>query len=99
MSPRILVGAGLRRRWTRTIPSTSPHSSGQVFGGPPNYTQDGGSHAAMIHRHMNKHLTPEQRKRWVACCWQTADDVGTPTIRNFAPRSWDISNGARDSRS
>jgi hemoglobin len=56
---------------------------GQVFGGPPNYTQDGGSHAAMIHRHMNKHLTPEQRKRWVALLLQTADDVGAPDDPEF----------------
>ena len=51
---------------------------GQVFGGPPNYTQDGGSHAAMIHRHMGKHLTSEQRKRWMALLLETADAVGVP---------------------
>ena len=56
---------------------------GQVFGGPPNYTRDGGSHAAMIHRHMNKHLTQEQRKRWVALLLETADDVGAPDDPEF----------------
>jgi hemoglobin len=56
---------------------------GQVFGGPPTYTQNGGSHAAMIHRHMNKHLTPEQRKCWVALLLQTADDVGAPDDPEF----------------
>ena len=56
---------------------------GQVFGGPPNYTQDGGSHAAMIHRHMGKHLTHEQRKRWMALLLETADDVGVPDDPEF----------------
>ena len=56
---------------------------GQVFGGPPGYTRDGGSHAAMIHRHMNKHLTAEQRKRWVALLLETADDVGAPDDPEF----------------
>lgn len=56
---------------------------GQVFGGPPSYTQDGGSHAGMIHRHMGKHLTAEQRKRWVALLLETADDAGVPYDPEF----------------
>lgn len=56
---------------------------GQVFGGPPDYTADGGSHAAMIRRHMGKHLTQEQRKRWIVLLLETADDVGVPADPEF----------------
>lgn len=56
---------------------------GQVFGGPEAYTDHGGSHAGMITRHMNRHLTPEQRKRWLALLLETADDVGVPDDPEF----------------
>jgi hemoglobin len=56
---------------------------GQVFGGPPSYTQDGGSHAAMIRRHMGRHLTHEQRRRWIALLLETADAVGVPDDPEF----------------
>jgi hemoglobin len=56
---------------------------GQVLGGPPSYTQDGGSHAQMIHRHMDRHLTPAQRSRWMALLLQTADELGVPDDPEF----------------
>jgi hemoglobin len=56
---------------------------GQVFGGPESYTNAGGSHAHMIARHMHRHLTHEQRKRWIALLLETADDIGLPDDPEF----------------
>lgn len=56
---------------------------GQVFGGPPRYTDEGGSHAAMIAHHMGRTLTPEQRNRWVTLLIETADHVGVPEDPEF----------------
>jgi len=56
---------------------------GQVFGGPPRYTDDGGTHTAMIARHMGRMLTKEQRNRWVALLIETADQLGLPEDPEF----------------
>lgn len=56
---------------------------GQVFGGPAYYTDGGGSHAAMIARHMGRMLTAEQRARWVMLLIETADRVGLPEDPEF----------------
>ena len=56
---------------------------GQVFGGPAGYTDRGGSHAAMIARHMGRLLTAEQRARWVALLIETADQQGVPQDPEF----------------
>jgi hemoglobin len=55
----------------------------QVFGGPASYTDRGGSHAAMIARHMGRLLTAEQRIRWVALLIETADQLGVPEDPEF----------------
>jgi hemoglobin len=55
----------------------------QVFGGPASYTDRGGSHAAMIARHMGRLLTAEQRTRWVALLIETADQLGVPEDPEF----------------
>ena len=56
---------------------------GQVFGGPLAYTDAGGSHAAMIARHMGRMLTAEQRLRWVTLLIETADQAGVPADPEF----------------
>lgn len=56
---------------------------GEVFGGPKTYTQAGGGHAAMIRKHMGRHLTQEQRRAWVALMLATADEVGMPDDPEF----------------
>ena len=38
---------------------------GQVFGGPPAYSERYGEYDRMISQHLDKALTPEQRARWV----------------------------------
>ena len=56
---------------------------GQVFGGPASYTDDGGSHAAMISRHMGRMLTAAQRTRWITLLIETADQQGLPEDPEF----------------
>jgi hemoglobin len=55
----------------------------EVFGGGTAYTSGGGSHAAMIGRHLGRQLTHEQRKRWIAMMQETADEVGLPDDPEF----------------
>ncbi len=55
----------------------------QVFGGPAHYTDGGGSHAAMIARHLGRRLTREQRSRWVALLIEVADQMGIPDDPEF----------------
>ena len=55
----------------------------EVFGGEPTYTGQGGSHAGMIGRHVGRHLTELQRKRWVNLMLETADEVGVPDDPEF----------------
>ena len=56
---------------------------GEVFGGPKACTEAGGGHAAMIRKHMGRHLTQEQRRAWVALMLDTADAVGLPDDPEF----------------
>lgn len=56
---------------------------GEVFGGPPAYTDAGGSHTTMIVRHMGRMLTKEQRSRWVALLIETGDGMGLPEDPEF----------------
>ncbi len=45
---------------------------GEVFGGPPRYTEERGGYPHMMHKHLNRALTEEMRRRWVnlicRCC-------------------------------
>lgn len=53
------------------------HFIGEVFGGPELYTkQDKGSHHKMIAHHFGKHLTEEQRKRWMTLLLSCCDELG-----------------------
>src|SRR5687768_4051827 len=44
---------------------------GEVFGGPKAYSSDRGGHAAMVRRHMGRHLTQEHRRRWMSLLLET----------------------------
>jgi len=55
----------------------------EVLGGNRDYTGAGGSHAAMVGRHMGRHLTETQRRRWVELMADTADEVGLPSDPEF----------------
>ncbi|MCA9518291.1 MAG: group II truncated hemoglobin [Myxococcales bacterium] len=57
---------------------------GEVFGGPRRYT-DGGArgHATMVAKHLGKHLSEPQRRRWVGLLLDTADEAGVPDDPEF----------------
>lgn len=55
----------------------------EVLGGDAAYSAGGGSHARMIRRHMGRHLTEEQRRRWMNLMFDTCDEVGLPTDPEF----------------
>ncbi len=55
----------------------------EIFGGESGYSRDGGTHAAMIRKHMGRHLSETQRKRWMALLLECADAVGLPTDPEF----------------
>lgn len=53
------------------------HFVAEVFGGEKLYTSnDDGSHAKMIGKHIGKMLTEEMRQRWVHLLLQTSDEIG-----------------------
>lgn len=55
----------------------------EVFGGPTAYSQERGGHAHMIQRHLDRHLTESQRRRWFDLLLTTADEVGMPNDPEF----------------
>lgn len=60
------------------------HFVAEVFGGDKLYTtEDGGSHAKMIGKHIGKMLTEEKRQRWVHLLLQTADEIGLKSDPEF----------------
>jgi len=56
---------------------------GEVFGGPAEYSGEHGGHAAMIRHHLGKHITEQQRQRWLALLLETADELGLPADPEF----------------
>ncbi|NDL55834.1 group II truncated hemoglobin [Phytoactinopolyspora mesophila] len=56
---------------------------GEVFGGPPAYSEQRGGFKAMRARHVNRAIKPEQRARWVQLMMQAADTVGLPDDAEF----------------
>jgi hemoglobin len=55
----------------------------EVFGGPQDYSGQGGSHRKMIVRHMGRHLTETQRRRWIDMMLDTLDEAGLPNDPEF----------------
>jgi hemoglobin len=56
---------------------------GEVLGGPRSYSAQHGGHPNMIRHHLDRHLTQEQRRRWVTLLLQTADELGLPDDPEF----------------
>jgi truncated hemoglobin YjbI len=52
---------------------------GEVFGGPPTYSERYGGYDRMVSRHVGKGLREEQRARWVQLLCKSADDAQLPT--------------------
>jgi hemoglobin len=59
------------------------HFIAEVFGGPQTYSHEEGSHFKMIQKHLGKHLTEEQRKRWVQLLVDAADEIKLPDDPEF----------------
>jgi len=55
----------------------------EVFGGPKTYTGEGGSHAGMVKRHFDRHLTEEQRRQWMKLLIDSADELQLPGDPEF----------------
>ena len=55
----------------------------EVLGGPNTYSATRGGHPHMIARHLNRHLTEPQRRRWINLLLDTADEVGLPADPEF----------------
>jgi CDGSH-type Zn-finger protein/truncated hemoglobin YjbI len=56
---------------------------GEVFGGPPLYSENYGGYSRMISQHLGKALTEEQRARWVELLSRSAEDAGLPGDPEF----------------
>jgi hemoglobin len=60
------------------------HFVAEVFGGDKLYTtQDNGSHAMMVGKHIGKMLSEEKRQRWMQLLLQTADEIGLKNDPEF----------------
>ncbi len=56
---------------------------GEVFGGPPVFSQTCGDHSAMLAVHAGNGIGDEFAKRFVACFVAAADDAGLPEDPEF----------------
>ena len=60
------------------------HFVAEVFGGEKLYTtEDSGSHAKMVGKHIGKMLTEEKRARWMQLLLKTADETGLKNDPEF----------------
>jgi hemoglobin len=55
----------------------------EVFGGPPDYTEQLGGYPAMLAHHRDLRITPEQRFRFASLMSLAADDAGLPDDPEF----------------
>ena len=56
---------------------------GEVFGGPPRYTEEHGGYPHMLAKHRDRALTEPQRRRWVELICDAADAAGLPDDPEF----------------
>jgi len=56
---------------------------GEVFGGPPCYSDEYGGYPRMLSQHLGKCLTEEMRARWVSLLLQSAREAGLPNDPEF----------------
>lgn len=60
------------------------HFIAEVFGGPKLFTDgDGGSHASMISKHLERNLDDTKRKRWMELLLESADEIGVADDPEF----------------
>jgi hemoglobin len=56
---------------------------GEVFGGPPRYSESHGGHSAMLGIHAGQEAEDDLGARFVACFMQAADDAHLPDDGDF----------------
>jgi hemoglobin len=56
---------------------------GEVFGGPPAYTERHGGYRHMMHKHLGLAISEEQRFRWLQLMLRAADEAGLPDDPEF----------------
>lgn len=56
---------------------------GEVLGGPATYSEQHGGHPHMIRQHLERHLSQEQRRRWVSLLLESADELNMPDDPEF----------------
>jgi hemoglobin len=56
---------------------------GEVFGGPPRYTEERGGYPHMLAQHRGLELTEAMRRRWVQLICDAADDAELPSDPEF----------------
>ena len=56
---------------------------GEVFGGPPLYTEERGGYPHMLAKHRGRALTESMRRRWVQLICDAADDAELPSDPEF----------------
>jgi hemoglobin len=56
---------------------------GEVFGGPPLYTEEHGGYPHMVRKHLNRRLTEQMRRRWVELLCDAADEAQLPADPEF----------------
>jgi len=54
-----------------------------VLGGPTTYSEQHGGHPHMVQQHLNRHLSHEQRRQWLALLLDTADQLQMPDDPEF----------------
>jgi CDGSH-type Zn-finger protein/truncated hemoglobin YjbI len=57
---------------------------GEVFGGPPRYSEEYGGYPRMLSQHVGKGLNEQWRTRWVSLLLQSAHETGMPNDPEFA---------------
>ena len=69
------------------MPADHPHHVAmwlaEVFGGPPQYSDELGGYHRMVTRHLGLAITEEQRFRWLTLIAQAADEAGLPDDAEF----------------
>ncbi len=56
---------------------------GEVFGGPPAYSERYGGYPRMLSQHVGKRITEDWRGRWVRLLLQAAQEAGLPNDPEF----------------
>ncbi|MQQ99297.1 group II truncated hemoglobin [Glaciimonas soli] len=63
---------------------TVAHFVSEVLGGPKLYSGDPShNHSTMVAKHLARHLTDQQRKRWIELLLDTADQLRLPDDPEF----------------